>query len=261
MPKGNPHIGLNPDYIPRMKKLVQLAKLPMVDERENKRVEIIILRFKEEKKVIDECVSRIVNNTQWPYKLNIYDNRCNTANTSKIWNKLIRDATCDYVCMIDSDAFVPSSIEPCWLTRMMESIDECGIVYPVGDNVGGINGGFSQAEPYPSSIRMPDDIDATTVRAADRVASGYCYLVKKSVMQKVGWFDEQFYLYGQDSEWSWRCNQKGGAIIRTDTFVRHLGSYSAKKDDQTGMIDRMPDREFARRLFLKKTGIKSLHAK
>jgi GT2 family glycosyltransferase len=247
---------VKPELIDRIRKVAKATRIPMHSEQDLRMVEIIILKFKEEPEVINECVNRIVNQTMWPFKLNIYDNRWNTANTAKIWNKLIRDSNCDYVLMIDSDAFVPCDIKPCWLTRLMESIDDCDIVYPVGDNVGGVNGGVTQAEEYGRKLKMPDEVDAKVVKPADLVASGFCYLVKKSHFDTVGWFDEDFNLYGQDSEWSHRCNRKGGAIIRKDVFVRHIGNYSSTKHNGTGYIDQEADKQYARELFLYKTGMK-----
>src|SRR4051812_20927799 len=95
-----------------IEKIKELAKIPMKSESEMRMVEIIILKFKEPE-VEAECAKRIIENTNWPFKLTIYDNRQNTASTAKIWNKLIRESTCDYILFIDSDAYVPKC-KPCW---------------------------------------------------------------------------------------------------------------------------------------------------
>lgn len=218
-------------------KVKKIAEMPMLDDSEIKRVDIIMIKFNEEPKVIDECISRIVHNTTWPYKITIFDNRLNPPNTSKIWNKLIRESTCDYILMIDTDAFIPTGIKPCWLTRMMEHIDYKGMVLPVGDNVGGSNKA-SGPKPYGS------------VKDQNGIFSGYCFLIKKSLFDKVGWFDERFCLYGQDSEFGHRMlNKVGGAEYREDVFVKHLGGYSAKKAQDEGAYDVEADKMFARSLF------------
>ena len=227
----------------RIKQIHTLSKQPMTSDKDTRRVEIIMLKFNEEPKVIDEAISRIVNQTKWPYKLVIYDNRPNSANTSRIWNKLIRESTCDYVCVIDSDAFVPEGIEPCWLTRMMESIEEEPVVLPMGDNVGGANKATG-AEPYPSS------------RPANGVWSGYCFLLNRPTIYKdfgVKPFDEDFYIYGQDSEFAHRTLKKRCAIFRTDVFVQHMGSYSFKKAETEGVVDREADKMYAASLYRLKT--------
>lgn len=225
----------------RIKKIKELSKVPMRNDSEIKRVEICILKFKEEPKVIDDCVSRIIHQTQWPFKLNIFDNRGNTANTSRAWNKLVKESTCDYVCLIDSDAFVPEDIKPCWLTRMMESIGETEIVVPMGDNVGGSNKA-SKAEEYPSAEQVAG------------IWSGFCFLFKKSVLDEVGWFDEDFFIYGQDSEFAHRATKKGHvAVHRKDVFVRHMGGYSFYKAVKAGEIDREADKLYASSLYRLKT--------
>lgn len=214
----------------RMRKIGELAQLPLTDDRQTHRVEIIMLKFKEAPEVIDKAISHIVNYTDHPFKLTIFDNRLNNANTSRIWNKLVSESTCDYVCLIDSDAFVPQ-LSPCWLTRLMESIDETGVVVPVGDNVGGVNQA-DEAKPYPSH------------RREHGIWTGFCFLFKKSVWEEMP-FDERFYMYGQDSAWSYLLGKKTGVVLRTDTLVKHLHGYSNKKAEAEGLIDRIADKRYS----------------
>lgn len=222
-------------------KIKALAKVPLVDDREVKRVEIIILKFKEPPEVIDKCISRIIHNTDWPFKLTIFDNRLNPPNTSKIWNKLVSEATCRYVLIMDSDAFVaPHKTDPCWLSRMMESIDETGFVVPVSSSGGGAHQHVSGPLPYPSMVRNKD------------IWSGYCFLfdregesLKNHIADASGaMFDERFYIYGQDSEFAHRVGKHGGAVMRKDVFVEHIGGFSFKQDPV-----REDDKLYARELF------------
>jgi len=227
----------------RLKKIRELSKVEMANDRIIRRVEIVMLKFNEAPEVIDKAISRIVHHTKWPFKLTIFDNRPNSANTSRIWNKLLSEATCDYVLIIDSDAFIPEGIEPCWLTRMMESIEEAPVVIPMGDNVGGANKATG-AERYPSSV------------PANGVWSGYCFLLDRPAIYKTYGekpFDEDFYIYGQDSEFAFRTLKKRDAIFRTDVFVQHMGSYSFKKAETEGVVDREADKMYAASLYRLKT--------
>lgn len=201
-----------------LEKIKQLASVPMTSDHDTKRVEIIMLKFKEEDSVIRNSIGDIVNNTNWPFKLTIFDNRPNTANTSRAWNKLVKESACDYVMLIDSDCYVPK-VEPCWLTRMMESIDETGLVIPVVDNTGSPSHKAVKASEYPSKSRN------------NGIWSGMCFLFKKSLYEQLGPFDERFYLYGQDSEWAFRSKSIGNAVIRNDVFVHHIGNYSMSKNE------------------------------
>lgn len=215
-----------------IKEISSLARRPMTSDHDTKRVEIIMLKFKESPEIIDKAISNIVHNTDWPFKLTIYDNRLNSANTSRIWNKLVSESTCDYVLLIDSDAFVPKC-EPCWLTRMMESIDKTGIVVPLCTAPGGANQHASRQERYGSVVRNPN------------IWSGFCFLFSKEAYAKLGKFNEKFYMYAQDSEWAFRAKKIGGAMMRRDVLVEHIGGYSMKKDPV-----REKDKAYARALYL-----------
>lgn len=213
-------------------KVRALASAPLVDDADVRRVEIVVLKFKEEPAVIDRCINRIIHNTDHPFKLTVFDNRLNPPNTSKIWNKLINEATCRYVLIMDSDAFIPAEkLSPCWLSRMMESIEKTGVVIPVSSAPGGAHQHVTGAQQYPAEQVNRD------------IWSGFCFLLDRQ-----GWgnkpFDERFYIYGQDSEFAYRVGKKGGAIMRLDVFVEHIGGYSFKSDPV-----REDDKIYARKLF------------
>lgn len=216
----------------KLEEIKKLAEIPMTDDNETRRVEIVMLKFKEDWEVIGEAIKRIIQHTNWPFKLTVFDNRLNTANTSRAWNKLVKESTCDYVMLIDSDSFVPENLTPCWLTRMMESIDETGLVIPVSDVSGGQGQHIGKQEAYPNFVRNKG------------IWSGYCFLFKKSLYKTLGDFDERFYLYGQDSEWAHRSKKTGGAVMRKDVLVKHLGGYSMEKND-----NKSSDKIYARKLF------------
>jgi len=223
--------------------LAELAKVPMRDEAGLCMVEIIVLKWKRPDVEV-QCARRIIENTQWPFKLVVYDNRPNTPNTSRIWNKLIRESTCEYVCVIDSDAFVSNS-EPCWLTRMMETFRDpnCRVVVPLTNNCASPQQKAGSAEPYP------------TVVANDAVWSGFCFLLRKSLLDEVGPFDEEFVGYGQDSEFAVRLARSGGGTyVRRDVWVEHLHGASFKAATAAGEYDAAADRAYAQALYLKKIG-------
>lgn len=216
----------------RVAKIRTLAKAKLVDDETVERVEIIMLKFKEEPEIIDKAIHRINHYTSHPYKLTVFDNRLNPPNTAKIWNKLINEATCRYICIIDSDAFVPASLSPCWLSRMMESIHKTGFVVPVCTSPGGAHQHVSSARPYGETKINKD------------AWSGFCFLFDREALKKTGYFDERFYIYGQDSEFALRVGKHGGAIMRLDVLVEHIGGYSFKKDPI-----REDDKLYARALF------------
>lgn len=59
---------------------------------------------------------------------------------------------------------------------------------------------------------------------------GACWLIKASVVQEVGLFDESFYLFHEETDWCYRIRQKGYKIFFTpETTIFHYGSRSALK--------------------------------
>ncbi|MBI3573826.1 hypothetical protein HY090_02140 [Candidatus Kaiserbacteria bacterium] len=224
----------------RIRSIAGLAALPLSDDKKTRRVEIVMLKFKEDPEVIGKAVSNILQFTEHPFKLTIFDNRLNTANMSKIWNKLVRESSCEYICIIDSDAFVPD-VSPSWLSRMMESIDETGVVAPLTDNIGGVTQA-SHAKPYPS------------FRLERGVWAGVCMLFKKSVWEEIN-YDERFNLYGQDIAWAYAVGQKkGGAVIRSDVLLHHIHGHSGKKAEAEGTLDRLADKRHGGDLLKKMMG-------
>lgn len=220
------------------------ALTPLQDDSKIKRVEIIVLKYKSPE-MEQDCVSRIIEYTQWPYKLNIFDNRGNGPNTSKAWNKLIRESSCDYILFIDSDAFVqkthaqeddPSS-NKCWLTEMMRPYHMWKDVAIVGPVCG------TKAVTTMQSMEPARD-DPFVI---DGHISGYCFLTHKSVYEKYGTFDEDFCFYGQESDWIERVLEKGKdkIVIAPRAHVIHgyeyEGSLAAKQAEAEGELNRDED--------------------
>lgn len=233
----------------RMDEVVRQVGLPIPTERELKRVEIVVLKYKDPE-VETKCAQLLIENTEWPYKLNFYDNRPGTKNMSKIWNKLIRESTCDYMVIMDSDIFVPK-LGPCWLTRLMDTFEkksDCLVVSPRVTKTSCVQQKGSVAE----------DKESERFREA---FAGMCTLYKKEVFEKVGYFDEDFLLYGSDTEWAFRSLKFGvGAYLRPDVVVDHISHYSTGKEAKAAKLavvktlyDASIEREYAGELYNEKT--------
>ncbi|RYF73621.1 MAG: glycosyltransferase family 2 protein [Cytophagaceae bacterium] len=51
---------------------------------------------------------------------------------------------------------------------------------------------------------------------------GAFLMTRKSTVAKAGMFDERFFMYGEDVEWSWRLGQQGRMLVLRDGFFVHL---------------------------------------
>lgn len=221
-------------------KIMKVAMQPLLNDSEIKRVEIIVLKYKSPE-MEQKCAENIIKYTDWPYKLNFFDNRGNGPNTSKAWNKLIRESTCDYILFIDSDAFVQNTItcvnslgksHVCWLTEMMKPFVMWDNVAIVGPTCG------TDAVTTMQSM-APQDTDAFEITGH---ISGYCFLIKKSIFEKIGEFDEDFCFYGQESDWIERVleESKYKIVIAPRAHVLHgedgEGSLAAKQAEREGEL-------------------------
>lgn len=226
----------------KLQNILASVRAPVPTERDLKMVEIVVLKYKDPE-VETKCAVDVIENTDWPYKLTFYDNRPGTKNFSKIWNKLIRESTCDYVIVMDSDIFVPT-LTPDWLTRMMRTFDEVPDAWAVVPRVNRTS--CKQQWAQTAEEKAPTEL--TEPFAAQ------CVLYKKTVFDRVGWFDEEFLFYGQDSEWSHRAMKKGyKTYIRHDVLMDHGKHTSIGKAAKKGEFDRALEGEYARKLFEEKT--------
>jgi len=60
--------------------------------------------------------------------------------------------------------------------------------------------------------------------------SGACMVIKKNILEKVGLFDEDFFMYGEEIDWCWRVHLLGYKLVFVPgSIVYHIGGASTKK--------------------------------
>lgn len=201
-----------------LKKLIK-RKLPT--DSELKRVEIFVMKW-ELPNMEKAFLTELIEHTNHPYKLVLYDTRLLSIdrrgspcgiNTSKIWNYFIKNSTCDYLCIMDTDAFV----EKGWLEEIMkvfEKYPDAGVVAPTSKRLG-VPGGQHLGE-----LATLHKLDVH--RAVSHI-SGYCFVFKKEMLKDIGLFDEDFYYFGQDSDWCERIyeSEKWNIYVCPSAIVNH----------------------------------------
>ena len=64
--------------------------------------------------------------------------------------------------------------------------------------------------------------------------TGCCVLIKTDVFKKVGYFDERFFAYYEDIDYSIRLKENGYSIVlMTDSYLQHYESASSKSTNQS----------------------------
>ena len=195
-----------------------------------------------------ECVDAILKNTHYPYRLILIDNGSefetknylknleknrpkevmlvnNDENLGfvKAVNQGLKHSDSPYVCIMNNDT-IPA---PGWLERMIEfadSHDEVGLVNPQCDGHG----------------NMPLD-EYAQILSRDRgkymemnQCQGFCMLIKREAVERVGYLDEAFGIGGfDDTDYSMRAHIAGYRCVAIkDAYVYHRlhSSFNASGD-------------------------------
>ena len=186
------------------------------------RVEIIILKYK-----IPEfekrCVGYIIDNTDLntPYQINLYDTRKIPCHFSRIWNGLIKQSSCEYIVIMDSDAFIHTKN---WLELMFQAYES---LPNTSIGVSGLDNGGTLEQ------RERKNQGAVKVYSGTPVIGFY----KRDIFEKVGYFNEdpRFAVFGQDTEWVWRANHLGyPSVLQTNVIAEHVCNASTRKASDEG---------------------------
>jgi GT2 family glycosyltransferase len=141
----------------------------------------------------------------------------------------------DYILLLNNDTIVePNFIQP--LLNVFEEDKNAGIVAPQinyfyeprkiwteGGKISRLRGsGFAYSDQIESNIK-PYNKEVTFV-------SGCCMLIKKEVFEKIGLFDENYFLYVEDADLCYRTTHAGYKIIVTHSSkIHHKVSSSTKE--------------------------------
>lgn len=164
---------------------------------------------------------------------------------SKGNNLGMRLADADYVCLINSDVVVP----PQCLENMlafMERNPDIGMLGPkmvapdgrTGDSVMRLPTvwnsfccamGFHRIFPTAKWLNGFMMSEFPYDRTADvEVLTGWFWMIRKSALEEVGGLDEQFFMYGEDIDWSYRFLKAGWRVVfYADAWALHYGAASS----------------------------------
>ena len=151
---------------------------------------------------------------------------------AKAANQGVAKARGMYVCFLNSDTLVP----PLWMERLLWALKQPGVgaVVPTANHYG-----YSHAWPpkyLPTSQATVDLTDKAlqqwhpnTVENMLRI-QGFCLVLSRQVMNKIGLFDEQFFFGLEDDDYSLRLRLEGYHLLRLKSvFIYHLSGGSTRK--------------------------------
>jgi len=206
------------------------------------------------KELTERCVESILFNTSFPYRIILIDNgskeptrsylkglsikypekvklivnRENLGNTAA-GNQGMKYSGAEYVCILDNDTIVCKD----WLSEMVRVANlssNIGIVNPSSNSFGTRPKKGQSLEEFSSGLNIENSGKYTEVGAA----VGFCYLVKRKVINEIGCWDERFSPgYFEDTEYSMRAKKFGyRSVIALGSYVYHEEHASFKSKEK-----------------------------
>lgn len=155
---------------------------------------------------------------------------------SKGYNLLLKEIKADYVAIINSDIEVTQG----WLTALIKELDQNKTIAAVQPKIksyrnreyfeyAGAAGGFLDTYGYPFCRgRLFNILEKDHGQYDDpreiKWASGACFLVRKSVFEEVGGFDNDFFAHMEEIDLCWRLANENYTVKYTpESTVYHVG--------------------------------------
>ncbi len=201
------------------------------------------------KGLTERCLNSIIRHTKFPYRLIIVDNASddetrlyledfskrdinillirNEENLgyAKAANQGMRASDAEYLCILNNDTLVTAN----WLTEMVNLAERDAKIAVVNPHSNyGARKPFDRTWEDVSREVYEENKGAYIETAA---ASGFCFLVKREVIKKIGlWREEYGQGYFEDTEYSIRVIKNGYKIvIAQGAYVVHLERSSFEK--------------------------------
>ncbi|MCC6805881.1 MAG: glycosyltransferase [Deltaproteobacteria bacterium] len=167
-------------------------------------------------------------------------------------NQGLRESAAEYVVLLNSDTIVT----PGWIDRMVrcgESSDAIGAIGPFSNCASeqsiplvlGPDGDWSM-NPLPHGMTVAQMGELVAMRSAvayPRVPflNGFCYMIKRTAIARVGIFDEEHFGagYGEENDYSLRLGKAGFELaIADDAYVFHHQSKSYSHERRKALAER-----------------------
>jgi len=212
----------------------------------------IIMIIWNELDVTKKALESIKNNSNFPYRLILIDN--NSEQNTKQWlktiektqefgetivifnkenlgwikgiNKGLEIADSKYICFMNNDILCGYN----WLHNMidtMEKYPEIGLANPKGNETSE-NKKIKDLNEYAKTLEKENKNKFIELEHC----SGFCMLVKKEVVDKIGYLDEVYgFGYYEDNDYSYKAKKAGYLCVEiSNAIVYHFISKSVNKN-------------------------------
>ncbi|MCK4257685.1 MAG: glycosyltransferase family 2 protein [Halanaerobiales bacterium] len=208
-------------------------------------VDIVIVNYNT-RLFLQKCIQSIRQSTHYPYHLIIIDNlscdgsrayleKLNKKNIkiifnsknvgcAKAWNQGIREGKGKYVLFLNPDTVVV----PGWLKKMVQCAEIDEQIAVVGNkqvNLQGVilHAGVVEKDGH-AILRGTGEKDTADKfnQICDCIdVCGACYLIKRKYIEKIGFFDERFFMYAEETDYSFRARRLGYRVVYCPVTIIH----------------------------------------
>lgn len=211
-----------------------------------KSVDIVIVNYNT-KEYLRDCIESIHRNTRYPYRLIIIDNQSTDGSLNylrelrrqghrvlfnrenlgcaKAWNQGIRLGQGEYILLLNPDTLLTSG----WLTQMVACAESDPQIAVVGNKQVDQRGRILHAglveEAGKAVFRGAGERDqpGKFAQVCDCIdVCGACYLIKRQLLAKIGYFDERFFLYAEETDYSLRARKLGYRVVYCPVTITHF---------------------------------------
>jgi GT2 family glycosyltransferase len=232
---------------------LNLVRFAEVDDIHCEKVSIVIL-VKDALHYVQGCIKSLVDYTNnfeliivdndskkptrdWLRNIDFVDYKLITNRSNKGvsygWNQGIKEASCDYVCLLNSD----TRLTPNWLGSMVkgfEVLPNVGIVGPSTCHAHTIQS--LQTLKGKSNIRDQKVINDMAFGLKEGYKEtpvvGFCWTIKKEVFDDIGAFDYKRYGIAthEDLDFAWRALRRGWkSVWCKGSYVHHFGNKTTRE--------------------------------
>jgi len=212
------------------------------------------------------CLQSVIQNTSVPYelivvsnspakaiqncladhpKLRIIQNAKNLGYT-KAANQGIKEAKGKFLCFLNSDTLVP----PKWMERLLKAVQKpnVGAVGPVSNTISWTDRWLNGLSVNETATSLIDEaFQRWYPNKVEKISwlNGFCLMIPKPVIERVGLFDERFFFGWEDLDYSFRLRLQGYRLIRLkNLFLYHQTEGSSPDTEKMTRLNQEARCEF-----------------
>jgi len=233
-------------------------------------VEVIILNYNN-KELSEQCLQSVLKTDYSPLRITFVDNGSSDGSYELLMKKFgrkinfmknkenlgfaegnnvaMRKSKAEYVCLLNNDTIVKRD----WIKKLvdfMEENDNAGICQPKVLSLrnkkyfeyAGASGGFMDVFGYPLCRgRVFDSVEKDRGQYENNQeifwASGVAMFIRRDILNKIGYFDKDFFTYAEEIDLNWRAQLAGYKVYSVpSSIIYHLGRATSGKTKQSSLF-------------------------